>query len=125
MQKLDYTSIGMRIRKARKAKGMSQGILAKECGICLSFMGHIERGTRCMSLETFANICKTLDADAGGILFGEEYAPASVLDMWKLSDKSQKRQSAKKAAREGAQTADSYAMYVRIMKSVAEIMNEN
>lgn len=124
MQKLDYTGIGMRIRRARKEKGMSQGSLAKECGICLSFMGHIERGTRCMSLETFANICKILDADADSILWGTERLPDAVLDMWKLS--SPEKEKRKKAeGKEEGRGFDSYEVYVRIMKSVAEIMNGN
>ncbi len=124
MQDLDYDGIGMRIRKARKEKGLSQGMLAKECGICLSFMGHIERGTRCMSLETFANICKILDMDADELLWGVPHASESVLDMWNLSDKAGKKLNKNKGYEAGDRKADSYAMYVRIMKSVAEIMNE-
>lgn len=118
MQKLDYVSIGMRIRKARKEKGLSQDSLAKKCGICLSYMGHIERGTRCMSLETFANICKILDAEADSILWGTKRLPDAVLDMWNLSvpDKEKKKKA-------GGRNYDSYEIYVRIMKSVAEIMN--
>lgn len=116
MQELDYIGIGERIRKERKARGMSQTELAKKCGICLSFMGHIERGTRRMSLETFANICKILDLDADKLLWNEEHQPDSVRNMWNLSDSKAKKRS-------GKATADSYAMYVRIMKSVAEIMN--
>jgi len=149
MQKLDYVSIGMRIRKARKEKGLSQDRLAKKCGICLSYMVHIERGTRCMSLETFANICKILDAEADSILWGTKRLPDAVLDMWNLpgkdrkgrgsQDKKQDKKNLHKGGRAesdgqspGEETGygtdsgkpDSYAMYVRIMKSVAEIMNE-
>ena len=58
---LDYGKMGMRIRQVRKAKGWSQDELAKKCGISMSFLGHIERGTRIMSLETFTGICKALD----------------------------------------------------------------
>ncbi len=123
MQELDYTDIGMRIRKARKAKGLSQDELAKECGICLSFMGHIERGTRRMSLETFANICRTLDIDADELLWGTAHVSESVLDIWNLSDKDQKKADRKAGNETGSAKAESYAMYVRIMKSVAEIMN--
>lgn len=57
---LDYGRIGMRIRQLRKVKGWSQDELAKKCGISMSFLGHIERGTRIMSLETFVSICKYL-----------------------------------------------------------------
>lgn len=108
MQQLDYAGIGMRIRKARKQKGLSQNVLAKECGICLSFMGHIERGTRCMSLETFANLCRILDSDAEELLFG---IPS-------LSN-----QEFKKIWNSSREKNESYATYIRIMQSVAEIMS--
>lgn len=109
MQQLDYSKIGMRICQSRKQKGWSQEELAKLCGVSMSFIGHIERGTRKMSLETFASICSILHCDAAELLWGAPGYYNSVLEtIW--SDSSSK--------------ADSYAMYVRIMKSVAEIMSE-
>lgn len=115
MKELDYARMGMRIRQVRKAKGWSQEALAKRCGISMSFMGHIERGTRIMSLETFVSICGALEADAGELLWGEVHPSDAVLDLWEPAD--QKDSSSQKQA-------DSYAMYVKIMKSVAEIMKE-
>ena len=56
MQKLDYAQMGSRIQQIRKAKGWSQEMLAKKCGISLNFVSHIERGTRKMSMDTFANL---------------------------------------------------------------------
>lgn len=117
MQELDYVRIGMRIRQARKAKGWLQGELARQCGISMSFLGHIERGTRIMSLETFVNICGALDAGADELLFGTPHPSDAMLDLWSTSDQ-------KTRPGTGRKDADSYAMYVRIMKSVAEIMNE-
>ncbi len=113
MNELDYGRMGKRIRQVRKAKGWSQDELAKRCGISMSFLGHIERGTRIMSLETFVNICSALDAGADELLWGVAGPSDAVLDMWNPSDK-----------KEGGKVDDSYSMYVRIMKSVAEIMNE-
>ena len=46
MRELDYGRMGMRIRQVRKTKGWSQEELAKKVGISMSFMGHIERGSR-------------------------------------------------------------------------------
>lgn len=117
MRELDYGKIGMRIRQVRRAKGWSQGELAERCGISMSFLGHIERGSRIMSMETFANICAALESGADELLWGLAGADSkAVLDMWNLPDK--RKQKGK------AENADSYAMYVKIMKSVAEIMNE-
>ena len=113
MKELDYAGIGMRIRQVRKVKGWSQDQLAKKCGISMSFLGHIERGTRIMSLETFVGICSALDAGADEMLWGEVQPSDTLLDMWCPSDRKPDQKE-----------TDSYSMYVRIMKSVAEIMNE-
>ena len=127
MQELDYEKIGMRIRQVRKAKGWSQGELADKCGISMSFLGHIERGSRIMSMETFASICTVLESGADELLWGVAGASGAVLDMWNQPEKRKSGKRAKRDADEknsGGTKADSYAMYVRIMKSVAEIMNE-
>lgn len=117
MKELDYEKMGMRIRQIRKAKGWSQGALAKKCGISMSFLGHIERGTRIMSMETFGSICLALDAHADELLWGVAYPSDAVLDLWHGPQKKADGDSQKK-------DVDSYSMYIRIMKSVAEIMNE-
>lgn len=51
---IDYERIGLRIRKARKEAHKTQEQLAEDTGISVSFLGHIERGARKMSLETFS-----------------------------------------------------------------------
>lgn len=113
MRNLDYSKIGVRIRQIRKAKGWSQDELAQKCEISMSFLGHIERGSRIMSLETFVSICGALDVGADELLWGEVHPSGAVLDMWEPS------------ACRPDQKADNYSIYVRIMKSVAEIMNES
>ncbi len=111
-KELDYGKMGIRIRQLRKAKGWSQEELAKKCGISMSFLGHIERGSRIMSLETFVSICGALDADAGELLWGEVHLSGAVLDLWEPS------------AQKPEKLTDQYSIYVKIMKSVAEIMSE-
>lgn len=115
MKELDYVKMGMRIRQVRKAKGWSQNVLAQKCGISMSFLGHVERGTRIMSLETFVSICSALDTNADELLWGEVHPSDAVLDLWGRLNQAGDTQADKK-------TTDSYAMYIRIMKSVAEIM---
>lgn len=117
MKELDYGKMGMRIRQVRKAKGWSQDELAKKCGISMSFLGHIERGTRIMSMETFVSICLALDVNADGLLWGVPHPSEAVLDMWKAPKQVAEGEFKKKES-------DSYSMYIRIMKSVAEIMNQ-
>lgn len=121
---LDYRKMGMRIRQVRKTRGWSQDALAKKCGISMSFLGHIERGTRIMSLETFVNICMALEADADELLWGVPHPSDAVLELWDASDQKQKQKRKQKKIKNTEKQSDSYAMYVRIMKSVAEIMNE-
>ena len=116
MRKLDYGKMGMRIRQVRKAKGWSQNELAEKCGISMSFLGHIERGSRIMSMETFANICMALDAGADELLWGVAAPSEAVLDMWNLpgrrkeqkggKPKVQKEQENQKAQEECRQLCD-------------------
>lgn len=117
MKELDYGKMGMRIRQLRKVKGWSQEELAKSCDISMSFLGHIERGTRIMSLETFVSLCSALDVAADELLWGVAHPSEAVLDLWQPSNKDA-------AAAPEKKDVDSYSMYIRIMKSVAEIMNE-
>lgn len=110
MYELDYAKIGARIRQVRKTKGWSQDTLAKKCGISMNFVGNIERGTRKMSMDTFAVLCRELEMDADALLWGVVQSPDTVVkNMWKHPAK---------------QDLDSYSMYIRIMKSVADIMND-
>lgn len=109
MQELNYTKIGERIRQVRKTRGWSQEKLAKKCGISLNFMGKIERGTRKMSMDTFARLCMALETDADALLWGIAQPSESVIqNMWKQVKSHN----------------DNYSLYIRIMKSVADIMNE-
>ena len=126
MRELDYGKMGMRIRQVRKARGWSQNELAEKCGISMSFLGHIERGTRIMSMETFVNICTALDAGADELLWGVASVSDAVLDMWNLTVKikNKKNTGGEMKNNPDNRKSDSYARYVRIMKSVAEIMNE-
>ncbi len=126
MRELDYGKMGMRIRQVRKARGWSQNELAEKCGISMSFLGHIERGTRIMSMETFVNICIALDAGADELLWGVASVSDAVLDMWNLpvKIKNKKNSGGEMKNNPDNRKSDSYARYVRIMKSVAEIMNE-
>lgn len=49
---LDYIAVGERIRQMRRDRGLTQEQLAEACGLSASFIGHIERGTRIMSVDT-------------------------------------------------------------------------
>jgi len=55
-----YSQLGKRIKHQRILAGMTQEKLAEKSGISLSFLGHIERGTRKSSLDTLVKICNAL-----------------------------------------------------------------
>ena len=57
---MDYAALGKRVKAQRKLMGMTQEELAELAGISSSFMGHIERGTRKMSIETLVKISDAL-----------------------------------------------------------------
>ena len=66
--KLDYKTIGKRIRMRRKALGWTQEQFAERANRSPAFVGHIERGTRVMSLETFFEIARALDCSTDELL---------------------------------------------------------
>lgn len=71
MKSIDYTEIGYKIRQARLAHSYSQEQLAEICGISTAFLGHIERGTRAMSLETLISLSVNLDMSIDYLLLDE------------------------------------------------------
>ena len=71
MASIDYTEIGRKIRQTRLDYGYSQERLAELCGISTAFLGHIERGTRAMSLETLMSLCSALNLSADYLLLDE------------------------------------------------------
>lgn len=108
MDQLDYTKMGARISKIRKLKGLSQDTLAKRCGISLSFMGNIERGTKKMSMDTFVTMCRELETDADALLWGVTQPSEDMIkSMWRKPEH---------------EAESNYLLYIQIMKSVADIM---
>ena len=65
---MDYTDLGLQIRRLRKEKKMTQAQLAREIGISAPYLGLIETGRRIASLETFVRICNALQAEPGFLL---------------------------------------------------------
>lgn len=57
---MDYKDLGLKVRDIRRQQGLTQDQLAEKAGISTSFLGHIERGSRKASLETFVQLCNML-----------------------------------------------------------------
>ena len=74
---MDYKAIGQRVRNLRRMLGLTQAELAERVGIAASFLGHIERGTRVLSLETLMALCAALSVTPNDLL-GMEHATISA-----------------------------------------------
>ena len=68
---MDYYAIGQRIRKIRKARGISQEKLAEMVDISTTHMSHIETGNTKLSLPVFVDIATALDVQADALLYDE------------------------------------------------------
>ncbi len=84
---MDYMSLGLRIRKQRKHLRLTQEELAERSGISLSFLGHIERGSRKASIETLVSLSNALGMSTDYLL--QESLNDDVL-MQNQTDKSQR-----------------------------------
>lgn len=65
---MDYQKIGHRIRKIRKAHGLSQEELAERVDISTTHMSHIETGNTKLSLPVLVAIAKALDVRTDDLL---------------------------------------------------------
>lgn len=68
-KQIDYFALGLRIRKARENRNLTQEQLSEICSLSAAHVGHIERGTRIPSLETLFKICTALEISFDYILF--------------------------------------------------------
>ena len=69
-----YQKIGRKIRAQRKLRRMTQAELSEQAKISLSFLGHIERGTRKLSVESLYAICMALNCSADQLMETGEYS---------------------------------------------------
>jgi len=76
MYNIDYKELGKRIRAERRRQDLTQEKLAEMADISDSFMGHIERGGRTLSIETLAKLANALNINIEYIVCGEHnYQP--------------------------------------------------
>ena len=78
MQQVDYSLLGTRIRLKRKEMGITQAEMAERCGVSVPFIGHIERGSRAPSMESFLVICRVLHVTPDFLL--QDYIEFEVME---------------------------------------------
>lgn len=66
---MDYYEIGQKIRKIRKARGLSQEQLAEMAGISATHMSHIETANTKLSLPVFVEIAEALEVRTDVLLY--------------------------------------------------------
>ncbi len=69
---MNYFEIGQRIRKFRKASGLSQDQLAEKVGISVTHMSHIETGNTKLSLPVLVSLAEALEVRCDDLLYGRE-----------------------------------------------------
>lgn len=79
---VNFTAVGEKIRSRRVRLGLSQEQLAELCGITPSYVGHIERGSRQLSLNTAISISAALEISLDYLLLDvkNENGDADVLE---------------------------------------------
>lgn len=76
---MNYFEIGQRIRKYRKALGLSQEELAEKSGISVTHMSHIETGNTKLSLTVLVKIAETLQVSTDALLFDNTTATKNTI----------------------------------------------
>ncbi len=72
-------SLGERIRKLRAEQGYSQERFAEVCGVHRTYMGHLERGEKNVSLASLAKVADALAITLSELFSGvQQQAPSAV-----------------------------------------------
>ena len=91
---MDYYAIGQRIRKTRRARGLSQETLAEQAGISVTHMSHIETGNTKLSLPVLVKLAEALEVRTDELLFEQspDERSAAVEEILRLLDSCTARQ---------------------------------
>jgi len=65
---IDYKLIGIRIKKARKAKNMTQELLAEKLNVSIGYVSQVERGITKISLDLLGAISVILNTDIASFI---------------------------------------------------------
>ncbi len=77
---MDYYEIGQKIRKIRKAHGLSQEELAERINISTTHMSHIETGNTKLSLPVFVDIAAALEVRTDDLLSNAPITTSASLE---------------------------------------------
>ena len=78
MSSIDYRLVGQKIKYLRTGAGLTQEQLSEKCSISTSYLGHIERGSRKLSLETAVKIADYLHVSIDALIIDGKMPDVSV-----------------------------------------------
>ena len=93
---IDYKLIGERIKRERKASGMTQDVLAEKLGVSIGYVSQVERGITKISLDLLGAISSILNCDVASFItesatHSNEYMESELLfEIRKLDGKRRK-----------------------------------
>ena len=78
---INYNALGEKIRKERQRQRYTQEKLSELCDISTSYLGHIERGSRKMSIDTLVTIANVLNVSLDYLLSDDLTQPNAQLSL--------------------------------------------
>lgn len=87
---IDYAALGKRIKNKRVENKLTQEQLGEMCELSAAHIGHIERGTRILSVEVLFRIAQVLNVSVDYLLFDSvenDNILSSISPILKDSDK--------------------------------------
>ena len=76
---LDKKNVGLRIRKAREARGWTREQLAEKMELSVNAVANLELGQSGTQLENLVKYCSLLGLNADFLLFGESKEPVQTI----------------------------------------------
>jgi len=65
---IDYKLIGARVKRARKARGITQEVLAERLNVSIGYVSQVERGITKISLDLLGAISTVLECDVASLI---------------------------------------------------------
>ena len=87
---IDYAALGKRIKNKRIENKLTQEQLGELCELSAAHIGHIERGTRILSVDVLFKIAQVLNVSVDYLLFDSvenDNILSSIVPILKDSDK--------------------------------------
>jgi len=78
MSSISYSLVGQKIKYLRANAGMTQEQMSEKCDISTSYLGHIERGSRKLSLETAVKIADCLHISIDALIIDGKVPDMSI-----------------------------------------------